>query len=179
MSSVVPFPGGREADERWLRAVYDAQWAPLVRLAGLLLGDTERADEIAQDAIVATFRQRRRLDDDVPVAYLRQRVVNACRSVQRHRSVQRRKLVPLFQQRVEPERPDHLTERHDEQVRMMAALRTLPQRQQEVLVLRYYGQLSEAEIADALGVSRGAVKSHAHRGLAALRARLDDQGDLR
>ncbi|TBT87253.1 SigE family RNA polymerase sigma factor [Propioniciclava sinopodophylli] len=179
MSSAVGFPGGRAADEAWLRAVYDAQWAPLVRLAGLLLGDTERADEIAQDAIVATYQRRARLGDEVPVAYLRQCVVNACRSVQRHRSVQRRKLVPLFQERVEPERPDHVSERDDERTRMMAALRSLPQRQQEVLVLRFNGQLSEAEIADALGVSRGAVKSHAHRGLAALRARLDDEGDLR
>lgn len=179
MSSVVGFPAGRAADERWLRAVYDAQWAPLVRLAGLLLGDTEQADEIAQDAIVATYQRRARFGDEVPVAYLRQCVVNACRSVQRHRSVQRRKLVPLHQERVEPERPDDVAERDDERARMMAALRSLPQRQQEVLVLRFYGRLSEAEIADALGVSRGAVKSHAHRGLAALRTRLDDEGNGR
>lgn len=159
--------------------MYDAQWAPLVRLAGLLLGDTERADEIAQDAIVATFQRRNRLGDGVPVGYLRQCVVNACRSAHRHRSVQRRTLVPLFQQRTEPERPDDLAVRGDAHTRMMAALRSLPQRQQEVLVLRYYSQLSEAEIAEALGVTRGAVKSHAHRGLAALRARLDDEGDLR
>lgn len=137
MSSGVPFPGGREADERWLRAVYDAQWASLVRLAGLLVGDTERADEIAQDAIVATFTRRGRFGDDVPVAYLRQCVVNACRSVQRHRGVQRRKLVPLRMERDEPERPDVVAERDDERSRMMKALRALPQWQQEVLVPRY------------------------------------------
>lgn len=176
-TSVVPFPG-RDADERWLRAVYDAQWAALVRLAGLLLGDTDRADEIAQDAIVATFARRQRFGEDVPVAYLRQCVVNACRSVHRHRGVQRRTLVAVTDAR-EPDRPDVVAERDDERERMMAALRTLPPRQQEVLVLRYYSQLSEAEIAEALGITRGAVKSHAHRGLAALRARLDDEGDLR
>lgn len=172
--SVVPFPGTREADERWLRRVYDTQWAALVRLAGLLLGDTERADEIAQDAILATFQRRTRFGSEIPVAYLRQCVVNSCRSVQRHRTMARRRLIPLRANREEPERPDHVAVRHDEQARVMAALRTLPERQQEVLVLRYYSQLSEAEIAEALGISRGAVKSHAHRGLATLRARLDD-----
>ena len=56
----------------------------------------------------------------------------------------------------------------------MTALRTLPDRQREVLVLRYYLDLSEAAIADTLGISRGAVKSHASRGLAALRTALED-----
>jgi RNA polymerase sigma factor (sigma-70 family) len=60
----------------------------------------------------------------------------------------------------------------DEDARVLAALRRLPRRQQEVLVLRYYADASEAEIAEALGVSRGAVKSHAHRGIAALREAL-------
>ena len=55
----------------------------------------------------------------------------------------------------------------------MRALRALPQRQREVLVLRYYADLSEAQIADAMGISTGAVKSHASRGMAALRHRLE------
>lgn len=179
-SSVIPFTGGWSADERWLRAVYDAQWSSLVRLAGLLLGSSERADDIAQDAILAAYSRRARLGDDIPVGYLRRCVVNACRSVHRHRGVQRRRLVQLHAERHEPERPDLIAERDGERAQMMAALRELPTRQQEVLVLRYYSQLSEAEIADALGISRGAVKTHAHRGLATLRARLDDhEGDLR
>lgn len=126
-----------------------------------------------------TFQRRNCLGDEVPVGYLRQCVVNACRSVHRHRGVQRRTLVPLHLERAEPERPDDLAERDDAHARMMAALHALPQRQQVVLVFRYYGQRSEVKIAEVLGVSRGAVKSHAHRGLAALRARLDDEGDLR
>ena len=56
---------------------------------------------------------------------------------------------------------------------VLAALRTLPRRQREALVLRYYGDLSEAEVADAMRCSRGAVKSHTARGLAALRARME------
>jgi RNA polymerase sigma factor (sigma-70 family) len=60
-----------------------------------------------------------------------------------------------------------------EHAAVLAALRTLPVRQREVLVLRYYVDLSEADIADALGISRGAVKSHASRGMAALRTVLE------
>ena len=60
-----------------------------------------------------------------------------------------------------------------EHAEVMAALRRLPERQREVLVLRYYLDLSEADIADALGISRGAVKSHASRGMAALRTSLE------
>ena len=113
------------------------------------------------------------------MAYLRQCVVNACRSAHRHRAVERRSWAPLHAERAEPAQPEAITERDDERVRMLAALRTLPERQREVLILRYYGHLSEAEIADLLGLSRGAVKTHAHRGLAALRTRLDHEGDLR
>lgn len=154
VSSMIDF-GGPDADERWLREVYDSQWAALVRLAGLLLGDSERAEEIAQDAIVATYARRRQFEDGVPVAYLRRCVVNACRSVQRHRTVRRRSWVPLLMERDEPEQPHVVTERHDERTRVLAALRSLPTRQQEVLVLRFYQHLSEAEIADSLGISRG------------------------
>ena len=62
----------------------------------------------------------------------------------------------------------------DRRDRVLDALRGLPARQREVLALRYYSELSEAEIADALGISRGAVKSHASRGAAALRVALAD-----
>jgi RNA polymerase sigma factor (sigma-70 family) len=63
---------------------------------------------------------------------------------------------------------------------VLDALQQLPRRQREVLALRYYLDLSEAEIADALGISRGAVKSHASRGSAALRPILEELGrDLR
>ena len=57
---------------------------------------------------------------------------------------------------------------------VLDAMATLPQRQREVIALRHYAELSEAEIADTLGISRGAVKSHASRGSAALRERLSD-----
>ena len=61
----------------------------------------------------------------------------------------------------------------DEQRRVLAALRSLPDRQRDVLTLRYYLDLSEAEIAQTLGITPGSVKTHAHRGIAALAERLE------
>ena len=79
----------------------------------------------------------------------------------------------------EADRPDERALQAETSDEVMAALRRLPQRQQEVLVLRYYSELSEAEIAEALGISRGAVKSHSSRGVAALRQRLTAGGGER
>jgi RNA polymerase sigma factor (sigma-70 family) len=73
----------------------------------------------------------------------------------------------------EPAGPEERAVQATEDARVMAALRTLSRRQQEVLVLRYYADLSEQDIAQTLGLTKGAVKSHAHRGLAALRAALE------
>ncbi len=155
--------------EAWLRMVYDQSWAPMVRLASLLLGSTDRAEEIVQDAIVAVFRRRSMFGDEVPRAYLRTAVVNACRSAHRHLAVVDRNRTEAPVEHVGP----YERVAQDETSReVMAALRTLPQRQQEVLVLRYYSDLSEAEIAEALGISRGSVKSHASRAVAALRQAL-------
>ncbi len=159
-----------EADE-WLRDVYQTQWAALVRLAALLLGSSDRADEVVQDAILATYRRRGRLEGS-PIAYLRQSVVNGCRSVLRHRAVvvrtERLRLVPA--PGPEEQAMTALTAE-----RVVRAMRTLSQRQQEVLILRYYSDLSESEIAQALGISAGAVKSHGHRAVAALRATLSEE----
>jgi RNA polymerase sigma factor (sigma-70 family) len=71
-----------------------------------------------------------------------------------------------------PDEPDPATALVERDA-VLAALAALPERQREVLVLRYYGDLSEAAIADSLGISRGAVKTHASRGMAALRPILE------
>jgi RNA polymerase sigma-70 factor (sigma-E family) len=156
--------------ESTLRDLYDRHWVGLVRLAGLLLGSTDAAEEVVQDAYVAIFRRINRFADAGDAyGYLRTSVVNGCRSVHRHRAVVNRK--PVLDDAT-PTQPDEVALRHESDEQMMAAIRTLPQRQQEVLVLRYYADASEAEIADTLGISRGAVKSHAHRGVHALRVQL-------
>jgi RNA polymerase sigma factor (sigma-70 family) len=97
-------------------------------------------------------------------------VVNRSRSALRHRAVAQRSAPPPAPAPASAEQGALLALEH---AAVLAALRRLPRRQREVLVLRYYADLSEAEIADAIGVSRGAVKSHASRAMAALRAELE------
>jgi RNA polymerase sigma-70 factor (sigma-E family) len=163
---------GWAADEA-VTHLFTAHYRPLVRLATLLLHDSGRAEEIVQDAYVALHGHWRRLRDaDKALAYLRTSVVNRSRSALRHRKVVDRHLALA---RPAPDAPsaeagalDALT--HDT---VVAALRALPTRQREALVLRYYLDLSEADIAATMGCSRGAVKSHTSRGMAALRETLE------
>ncbi len=159
-----------DADEA-VTALYAAHYRSLVRMSALLLRDTGAAEEVVQDAFIAMHGGWRRLrDPERALAYLRQAVVNRSRSALRHRSVVERN-APAGS----PDAPSAedgalgALERQD----VMAALRRLPTRQREVLVLRYYSDLSEADIAAALKISRGAVKSHASRGMTALRTTLE------
>jgi RNA polymerase sigma-70 factor (sigma-E family) len=161
------------ADEA-LELLYAAHWRRLVRLAVLLVQDVGTAEEIVQECFVAVHGRWNRLNDpDKALAYLRQSVVNRSRSHLRHLAVVRR-----HADREPPPEPavgaDHTAYDQARRATVLAALRALPRRQREVLVLRYYLDLSEAEIADTLGISRGAVKSHASRGATALRAQLGE-----
>jgi RNA polymerase sigma-70 factor (sigma-E family) len=168
----------READAAWTadRAVtylFAAHYRPLVRLAVLLLRDASAAEELVQDAFVALHGRWARLrDPDKAVAYLRQSVVNGARSALRHRGVVDRFLVRQVAAADEASAEWHAlaAQTHAE---VLAAVRTLPARQREALALRYYLDLSEAQTADAMGVSAGAVKSHTARALAALRTTLE------
>lgn len=152
--------------------LYAAHYRQLVRLSVLLVRDVETAEEVVQDSFVALHARWRSLrEPDKGLAYLRQTVVNRSRSVLRHRGVQARHTPPVV--------PDHHGADEDaltaeRRARVLDALRELPTRQREVLALRYYLDLSEAEIAHALGISQGAVKSHASRGATALRDLLED-----
>lgn len=147
--------------------LYSAHYAGLVRLATMLLHDQGRAEEIVQDAFVDVHGRWARLrEPDKAVAYLRRAVVNRCRSELRHRKVVARH---------EPDSPgdDASAESHvlarAQRAQVLAALDALSGRQREVLILRYYLDLSESDIAATLRISRGAVKSHSSRGIAALR----------
>jgi RNA polymerase sigma-70 factor (sigma-E family) len=165
-------PTGWDADAA-VAHLYAAHWRGLVRLAALLMGESASAEEVVADAFVALHRRWGRLTDPHAAhAYLRASVVNGSRSVRRHRDVEVRYRQPAAPP---PAGPEEHAVRADEDQQVMTALRRLPRRQQEVLVLRYYADASEAEIADALGISRGAVKSHAHRGLRALREALSQE----
>ncbi len=165
----------RSADEA-VRLLYRTHWHQLVRLATLLTRDASVAEELVQDAFVSLHRRWDALaDPGAAHGYLRTTVVNNARSALRHRGVEERYRQPGPP---EPSGPEERAVQAAQDARVMAALRTLSRRQQEVLVLRYFADLSEHEIATTLGMSRGAVKSHAHRGLAALRQTLADDGGL-
>ncbi len=154
--------------------LYSMHYPALVRLAAMLVRDTPTAEEVVQDAFIAMHDAWDRLrDTDKALAYMRQAVVNRSRSVLRHRMVVEKNL-----QKPAPDMPSAeagamtLLERSA----VVAALRDLPGRQREAIVLRYYADLSEAEIAAAMHISRGAVKSHTSRGMTALRAALEEDG---
>ena len=160
------------ADDGWgeLAALYREHARPLVRLAVLLVDDVGIAEEIVQDAFVLVHRRMGRLDQvERPVAYLRTTVVNLSRSRLRRRLVARRH--PGLVERDAPA-ADERVGLSDDQLAVIAALHRLPRRQREVLVLRYWAELSEGEIASTLGISNGSVKTHAHRGMAALEQEL-------
>jgi len=156
---------------RAVTAIYTTHYRSLVRLAVLLVRDVATAEEVVQDSFIAMHGAWRRLrDTDKALSYLRQSVVNRSRSVLRHRMV-----VDKNAPKPAPDMPSaeqgamSLLER----TAVIAALRTLPPRQREALVLKFYADLSEAQIATAMGISRGAVKSHTARGVAALRVVLE------
>jgi RNA polymerase sigma-70 factor (sigma-E family) len=159
-------PSSWSADEA-VTQLYSGHYASLVRLATMLLGDQGRAEEVVQDAFVALHGRWGRLaDPDRAVAYLRTSVLNGARSALRRRSVAAR-------HEPAPPPPVESAERTavaaEERRELLAALDGLSDRQREVLLLRYYLDLSEADIAAALRISRGAVKTHSSRGISALR----------
>jgi RNA polymerase sigma-70 factor (sigma-E family) len=152
--------------------LYASHYRQLVRLSVLLVRDVETAEEVVQDSFVAMHGRWRRLrEPDKGLAYLRQTVVNRSRSVLRHRGVEARNAPQPVRDQPGADEDAVTAERRRE---VLDALRSLPTRQREVLALRYYLDLSEADIAATLGISRGAVKSHASRGAAALRSLLEE-----
>ncbi len=145
-------------------ALYAAHRLPLIRMAILLVDDQASAEDVVQDAFIGLHRNQRRIrDPQAALGYLRTSVVNQARSMLRRRGTVRKHLRAAEPDLVDAADSDLLlAEEHRE---VLAAVRRLPAGQQEVLVLRYWSNLSEAEIAEALQISRGAVKSQASRGL--------------
>ena len=156
-----------------LTEIYRGEYWSLVRLAVLLLHDVPTAEDVVQETFIAMHSSWRRLRDrDKALPYLRCTVVNRSRSVLRRRAVVNKNAAEHI-----PDEPSAeagaitLLERSA----VIDALRGLPERQREVLVLRYYADLSEAQIARALRISKGTVKVHASRGIAALRSALEQE----
>jgi RNA polymerase sigma-70 factor (sigma-E family) len=138
----------------------------MVRLAVLLVDDPSTAEDVVQEAFTGLHRHWSGLRDEAAaIGYLRTAVVNGSRSVLRRRRTARDYVPPHQANARSAESLAMLSAEHQA---VVDALSTLPRRQREVLVLRYYGGLSEAEIADATGISRGTVKSTASRALDAV-----------
>jgi RNA polymerase sigma-70 factor (sigma-E family) len=156
----------READEA-IAELY-VHYDKLVRIAFLMTGDLRDAEDAVQDAYMSVWLAWGRLRDSANgFAFLRRTVVNNCLSVRRHRAVADRNAPGVPQ--------DAPSAEHEALVQLgrsalVAALGRLSPRQRQVIVLRYYGGLSEADIAEVLGIRQGSVKSHAARGIAALHA---------
>ena len=142
----------------------------LVRLARLFVDDRNAAEDLVQEAFIRLARSAHRIQDETKAAaYLRSIVLNLARDSNRKGLVSLRHHLPfeLEQPSVEDE-----IELHESQREVIDALRELPQRQRNALVLRYYEEMGIDEIADAMGISRNSVKTHLQRGLAALERHL-------
>lgn len=148
-------------------ALYAVHWRTMVRLAVLLVDDVPTAEDVAQEAFVSLYRRRDGIRaPEAALAYVRAAVVNGARSTLRHRGVVRRKL-PLVAAGAVGQSDDMASVDADDV--LIRALATLPRRMREVLVLRYWLDLTEADTARALGISPGSVKSAASRGIGRLR----------
>lgn len=160
------------APARDLPSLYDEYYRSLVKLASFYVDDVESAEEVVQDAFVKLLSGRYQIEAGKEAPYLRSMVLNGARSALRKRRVRRNK---------QPEPPGLVAAAEEagvdraERDRVLALVKGLPAKQAAVLVLRYYLDLSEREIAETLGIAPGSVKSHAHRGLAKLRTALEGE----
>ena len=159
-----------------LASVFSAYQGELTRLAAFILGDRGAGEDVVQDLFVRLHQRGFRADDGDPRPYLRTAVVNGSRSVLRRRKTAREYTPP---HQVNARSAESLAMLSAEHQGVVNALGKLPPRQREVLVLRYYGGLSEAEIAEAAGISKGTVKSTASRALEALQQIMGGAAPLR
>jgi RNA polymerase sigma-70 factor (sigma-E family) len=155
-------------------ALYQAHAVGLIRLAIVMLGDRGAAEDVVQDAFLGLYRHWDRLaDPGNALTYVRSAVLNRCRNALRQRGQRDR------HDRQDPgptasESAEAVALIGEEHQQVLAAIRALPDRQREALVLRFYLDLSEEEIARSMGVSRGTVKSATSRAVAALGRKLKE-----
>ncbi len=171
--TVGPEAPGRPEAATAVTAIYEMHARGFVKLAVVMLGDLRAAEDVVQDAFCGLYRRWHHLDDPAKaMQYVRSAVLNGCRTQLRTRGrTQRRELSLAAGQAPSPEEDALLGEEHRE---VLAALRRLPPRQREALVLRYYLGLSEPDIAAAMAVSQGTVKSTTSRALGALGRLLEE-----
>jgi RNA polymerase sigma-70 factor (sigma-E family) len=154
-----------------LTETYRAHYRSLLGLAALLLDDTASCEDIVQEAFIRVHSARKRVrDPGKTLAYLRQTVVNLSRSALRRRILGVKLLSkPMPDMASAEEGAYDLLERDA----LKRAMRNLQRRQREVLVLRYFSDMTEAQVAETLGISLGSVKAYGSRGIAALRVAME------
>lgn len=161
---------GRQAEAREaIAGLYEIHAVGMIRLGVVMLGDRAAAEDVVQEAFCGLFRHWARLSDPAKaLPYLRSSVLNGCRSALRRRRTRHDRPAggaPGWDTAESAEASALLGEEHRE---VLAALRGLPARQREALVLRFYLELDEPEIATVMGITQGTVKSTTSRALAAL-----------
>jgi RNA polymerase sigma-70 factor (sigma-E family) len=156
--------------EALVARLFEEEGRPLVRLVRLFVDDRNAAEDLVQEGFIRLAHSAHRIRDDTKaVAYLRSIVLNLARDHNRRGLVSLRHHLPLDDERASTE--DEIVLR-DDQREVIDALRRLPHRQRDCLVLRYYEDLGIDEIAATLGISRNSVKTHLKRGLAAMEGSL-------
>lgn len=160
--------------DRAVELLFAAHHLPMVRLA-TLLGADDAEDVVAEAFYQMYLRWRRLRSAEAAAAYLRSVVVNRTRMRIRHLQVARRHLQRVDDVAEQGKSGEAMAMLHDDQRALVDALARLSIRQREALVLRYWLDLRECEIADAMGISTGAVKSHVSRGMAALSRMLEER----
>jgi RNA polymerase sigma-70 factor (sigma-E family) len=154
-----------------LTETYQAHYRSLLGLAALLLDDNASCEDVVQEAFIRVHAARRRVrDPEKTLAYLRQTVVNLSRSTLRRRIMGLRLLPKPMPDMASAEEGAYDALERDH---LRRSLRGLQRRQREVLVLRYLADMTEAQVADSLGISVGSVKAYGSRGLAALRIAME------
>jgi RNA polymerase sigma-70 factor (sigma-E family) len=166
---------GAAAAEGAVTRLYEAHALGMIRLAHIMLGDRQSAEDVVQEAFCGLYRRWSHLSDPgSAVHYVRSAVLNRCRSVLRRRTVSHatRGLAGPAEPALSAESAVLTREERDE---IMRAVRRLPPRQREALVLRYYLDLSAEETATTMGISPSSVRSATHRALASLGRMLQEQ----
>lgn len=166
-----------EARRAFVEEVYNAEALNLVRLARIFTDDRTGAEDIVQEAFIRLFRASDQITQpEKSAAYVRSIVLNLARDHNRRGLMSLRHQDAMVDYRV-PEQPDEEVARSESHAEVLDALADLSPRQRECLVLRFFMELSEKEIAGTLQISPNSVKTHCRRGLEALSARLEAAHD--
>ena len=159
-------PRTRDAE---FKEFFMTESAALARLGTFLTGDPERGADLAQEALVRTYQHWGRIKEEDPAPYARRILVNLVRSAHRRKLLEKR----------HPPRPKTIAASRsgdvDEWMRVSEALKAIPPMRRAAVILRFYEDMTEAQIAETLNRPLGTIKSDIHRGLAALRPLLTEE----